>query len=278
MNTQAPTQEQARHAWDAIATRFDEFATPEAMRVGEEIVARAGVRPGARVLDVGAGSGALAIPAARLGGEVTGVDIAPAMVDLLRSRAQGEGLSNIEGRVMDGRALHFADDSFDVSVSLNGVSIFPDLPAGLAEMARVTRPGGRVVVGAFGPVPKVEFIAFFLGAMKAVLPDFAGLPADPPPPPFQVADPDVFRRRLVEAGLSEVAIDQVIWEMHISSASHFWNIFTSSNPIGAQLVADLTPDQRADVQRVLDGMLRERSGGGPGAVLHAQINVGAGTP
>jgi ubiquinone/menaquinone biosynthesis C-methylase UbiE len=276
MTTQVPTQEQIRNAWDAIAPRFDEFTTPEAMRVGEQIVARAGVRSGTRVLDVGAGSGALAVLAARLGGEVTAVDIAPTMIELLRNRARAENLPNLAGQVMDGLALEFADDSFDVSVSLNGVSVFPNLSGGLAEMARVTRPGGRVLVGAFGPMPKAEFIAFFLGAMKAVVPGFTGLPADPPPPPFQVADPDVFRGRLVEAGLTEVSVDQVTWEMRISSATHFWNVFTSSNPIGAQLVANLTPVQRAEVQQVLDGMLRERSGGGPGATLHARVNVGTG--
>ena len=59
--------------------------------------------------------------------------------------------------------------------------------------------------------------------------------------------------------------------------AHLWNVFTSSNPIGAQLVGGLTPEQRTDVWQVLDGMLRERSGGGPGAVLHADINIGTGT-
>ena len=277
MTTPTPTQQQIRGAWDAIAARFDEFTTPEAMRIGEEIVRRADVGPGTRLLDVAAGSGALALPAARRGARVTAVDIAPTMIERLRARAAAERLSGLAGLVMDGLALDLASDTFDVSVSLNGVSVFPDISGGLAEMVRVTRPGGRVVVGAFGPQPKVEFITFVMGATQAAVPGFAPLPADPPPPPFQVADPVVFRERLAGAGLAGVSVETVTWQMRINSATHLWNLFTSSNPIGARLVGGLTPQQRTDVGQVLDGMLRERSGGGPGAVLHADINIGTGT-
>lgn len=56
--------------------------------------------------------------------------------------------------------------------ALNRVTMFPDLAGGLAELARVTRPGSRVVVGAFGALPKAEMIAFFLGAIQATAPDF----------------------------------------------------------------------------------------------------------
>ncbi len=277
MTTHAPTPQQIRSAWDAIAPRFDEFVTPEAMHIGETIVDRAGVSAGARVLDVAAGSGALSILSARRGATVTAVDIAPDMIERLRARARAEQLSNLEGAVMDGHALDLADDTYDLALSLNGVSVFGDLPRGLAEMARVTRPGGRVVVGAFGPLPKAEFITFSMGAMQATIPDFVPLPADPPPPPFQVADPAVFRDRLAAAGLRDVSVETVTWDMPITSADHLWNVFTSSNPIGAQLAADLSPEQRTAVQDVLAGMLRERSGGEPGAVLHTEVNIGTGT-
>jgi hypothetical protein len=65
--------------------------------------------------------------------------------------------------------------------------------------------------------------------------------------------------------------------MAFRSGAHLWDSVTSSNPIGAQLVAGLTEAQADEARQVLDGMLRERSGGGPGAVLHAEVNVGVGT-
>jgi len=277
MSTQAPTTEQIRDAWDAIATGFDEFVTPKSIRFGEEALRRVDLRPGQRFLDVAAGTGALSIPAARLGAQVVATDIAPTMIERLRARAQGDGLSNLEGVVMDGEALDLDDDTFDVSASQNGVSLFPDLKAGLNELVRVTRPGGRVLIVAFGPPQKAEFLTFFMGAMRVAVPGFTPPPMDPPPLPFQLADHTTLHRKLVEAGLVEVEVESVTWEMPFESAAHFWDIVTSSNPIGAQLTANLTDEQIAAVQQVLDGMLRDRSGGEPGAVLHTETNIGLGT-
>ena len=178
---------------------------------------------------------------------------------------------------MDGQALDLDADTFDVAVSMNGVSLFPDMAQGLAELVRVTRPGGRVVIAAFGPIEKVEFITFFISAVRAAVPGFTPLPTNPPPLPFQVSDPDVLRTRLTDAGLSDVRIDTITWDTAFDSVQHLWHLFTSSNPIGAKIVADLTAVQRTDVTHVLEGMLRERSAGAPGAVLHAEVNVGTGT-
>jgi ubiquinone/menaquinone biosynthesis C-methylase UbiE len=276
MTTHTPTQ-QIRDAWDAVAVGFDEFGTPQTLGLGEEVVGRLGLGPGMRFLDVGTGSGALAIPAARLGAQVVAVDIAPVMIERLRARAAREGLPDLDSRVMDGHALDLKDDTFDVSASQNGVSLFPDLAGGLAELVRVTKPGGRVLIVVFGPPKKVEFFGFFMGALQAAVPGFTPLPTDPPPLPFQVADPDVLRRRLTEAGLTGVTVEAVTWDMRFESVTQFWDWIISSNPIAVQLTADLTAEQTADVRQVLDGMFRERSGGMPGVVLHTGVNVGVGT-
>lgn len=276
MTTQAPTTEQTRNAWDSIATGFDEFVTPENIEHGKHAIRGVHVGPGTSFLDVAAGSGALSIPAARLGAHVVATDISPMMVERLVVRAHAEGLSSLDARLMDGHVLEFGDDTFDVAASQHGVSLFPDVARGLAEMVRVTKPGGRLLVVAFGPLAKAEFLGFFMGAIKAAVPGFASLSADPPPLPFQLADPAVFRDKLVGAGLSDVSVETSTWHMPMQSAGHMWNMVTSSNPIGAQLVAGLTENQRAEVLRVLDGMLRERSGGEPGATLYSEVNIGVG--
>lgn len=270
-------QEQTRAAWDTIAAGYDEFATPMNMILAEDGLRRVGLRPGMRFLDVAAGTGALSIPAARLGAQVLATDLSPAMVERLVTRAANEGLSNLDGRVMDGHALDLEDNTFDVAGSQFGVMLFPDLSRGLREMARVTEPGGRVLVIAFGPPSKVEFLGFFLGAIQAVVPDFTGLPMDPPPLPFQVADPEKLRRELADAGLKDVRMDTATHQMAFHSGAHMWDWVTSSNPIGRMLVADLTEEQRAEVKRALDGMLGERAGGTGPAVLTAPVNIGVGT-
>lgn len=277
MTTQAPSTEQIREAWDAIATGFDEFVTPKSVAMGEEALGRVDLRPGIRFLDVAAGTGALSIPAARRGAHVLATDIAPTMIERLKARARAEGLSNLEGVVMNGVALDFDDDTFDVVASQNGVSLFPDLEAGLNQLVRVTRPGGRVLIVALGSPRKAEFLTFFMAAMRVAVPGFAPPPMDPPPLPFQLADPATLHRKLIEAALVDVSVESVTWDMFFESAAHFWDMFSSGNPIGAQLTANVTDEQKAVVQHVLDGMLRDRSGGQPGAVLHAETNIGVGT-
>ncbi len=267
--------EQTQQAWDAIAEGYDTFVTPTHMSLGGEALTRAGIAPGARFLDVAAGSGALSLPAARLGAHVTATDITPAMLARLRERARREGL-DVETRVMDGHALELDDDRFDIAGSQYGVMLFPDLPRALREMRRVTVPGGRVFLVVYGAPPQVEFLGFFVAAMQEVVPGFTGLPADPPPLPFQVADPELLRRALVDAGLEDVRVETVTQEMEFRSGRHMWDWVVNSNPLATMLVGDLTAAQSDAVRDVLDRMLRERSGGRGPAILTDPNHIGVG--
>lgn len=272
----APDLEATRASWNAVGPGYDEFVTPR-WALGEEALAHAGLEPGMCFLDVACGSGALALPAARLGARVTAVDLSAVMIEKLRGRAREEGLANVEVRVMDGHALDFADGSFDVAGSQFGVMLFPDLPRALREMVRVTRPGGRVLMVVYGPPEEVEFLTFCIPALQVVAPDFEGLPTEPPPLPFQVADPDVLRERMAAAGLRQVRIEPAVERLDFGSGAHLWDWFTSSNPLAARMVADLSEGERDEVRQELDRMLRERSGGRGGAVLECAVHVGVGT-
>lgn len=270
-------QEQTRQAWDAIAAGYDRFVTPTHQSLSERALERAGLARGMRFLDVACGSGALSIPAARMGAQVTATDFSPAMVDLVIAHAREEGLTNLEGVVTDGQALDLEDYTFDVSGSQFGVMLFPDLPRGVSEMVRVTRPGGRVVLVAFGPPDQVEFIGFMMAAMKAVVPGFEGLPTDPPPLPFQVADPEKLRRRLEEAGLKDIALEPTTEELEFQSGQELWDWLMNSNPIPGALVADLTAEQKKAVQAELGRLIRDRARTSGSAVLTQAINIAVGT-
>jgi demethylmenaquinone methyltransferase/2-methoxy-6-polyprenyl-1,4-benzoquinol methylase len=110
----------------------------------------AGVAAGARVLDVATGTGDLALELARRvapGGEVVGADFSEGMLDRARAKAERHpGPVRPRFEWADATALPYAEDSFDAATVGFGVRNFDDLPRGLAEMARVVRPGGRVVV------------------------------------------------------------------------------------------------------------------------------------
>ena len=184
-----------RDAWEKIAAGYDEFVTPTHMWVGNEGLRRAELRPGMRFLDVAAGSGALSIPAARLGAQVLSTDLSPGMLERLEARAHAEGL-DLRTRVMDGHALELDDDSFDVAGSQFGVMLFPDMPRGIRELARVMKPGGRVLMNVLGAPEKIEFFRFFVDAIAAAVPGFTGPPMTPPPLPFQLQDPEKLRHEL----------------------------------------------------------------------------------
>ena len=119
---------------------------------GEALVASLGVTAGMKVLDLGCGDGTTALPAARLGADVLGVDIATNLVEAGNRRAQAEGLKNCRFQEGDATNLsEIADQSFDLVVSIFG-AMFAPKPFDVArEIVRVTRPGGRIVMGNWIP-------------------------------------------------------------------------------------------------------------------------------
>jgi ubiquinone/menaquinone biosynthesis C-methylase UbiE len=273
------TQEQIRDGWNGIAEGYDEFVTPLVLPFWDTALRRLDISAGTRLLDVAAGTGALSLAAARRGAQVVATDIAPGMIEHLRRRARHEGLANVEGRVMDGLNLDLDDNTFDVSASAFGVTIFADLKRGLSELVRVTKPGGKVLIIALGAPQKAEFFGFFLGALKATVPGFTGPPTDPPPVQFQVADPEKFRQALSDAGLTDITVDTVSFGMEFESTAQLWGLLMSSNPMGPQLVANLTDEQRAAVKQRLERMLSERASGQGAqcATLNMEANIGLGT-
>jgi SAM-dependent methyltransferase len=119
---------------------------------GEAVVASLDVTAGMKVLDLGSGDGTTALPAARRGADVLGVDIARNLVDAGNRRAQAEGLANCRFQLGDAANLsELADRSFDLVLSMFG-AMFAPKPFDVAkEMVRVTRPGGRIVMGNWIP-------------------------------------------------------------------------------------------------------------------------------
>ena len=119
---------------------------------GEALVGGLGITRGLKVLDLGCGDGTTALPEARLGADVLGVDIARNLVEAGNKRATEEGLTNCTFQEGDASDLHqLEDQSFDLVVSIFG-AMFAPKPLDVAkEMVRVTRPGGRIVMGNWIP-------------------------------------------------------------------------------------------------------------------------------
>jgi ubiquinone/menaquinone biosynthesis C-methylase UbiE len=199
--TDRPTGNAPTNPNKALWEKGDFTRIAETMREsGEALVQRIGVTGGLKVLDLGCGDGTTALPAARLGADVLGVDIARNLVDAGNKRAADLGLTNCrfqEGDATDLREL--PDQSFDLVVSIFG-AMFAPKPLDVAkEMVRVTRPGGRIVMGnwipndptlvaqilkissSYTPPPPEGFVSPMLwGVESQVIERFAaaGIPAD----------------------------------------------------------------------------------------------------
>jgi len=137
----------------ALWEKGDFTKIAETMREsGEALVAQLGITKGMNVLDLACGDGTTAIPEARLGAIVTGVDIASNLVTAGNKRAQAEGLSNCSFQEGDAADLHqLKDESFDLVVSIFGAMFAPKPMDVAKEMVRVTKKGGRIIMGNWIP-------------------------------------------------------------------------------------------------------------------------------
>jgi len=157
---------------------------------GDQFIQRLGIPAGTRVLDIATGTGNLAIPLARAGCFVTGVDIAPNLLVQARERAAAEGL-NVQFDEGDAEALPYPDASFDAVVTMFGAMFAPRPELVAAEMARVLKPGGLLSMANWNP-------AGFTGKMFKL----GSKHAPPPPgiaPPVLWGDDATVRERLGKA-------------------------------------------------------------------------------
>lgn len=195
--------------YDRIADGLT-LSTDQTLRVAR-------VRPGERVLDVATGTGITAIAARERGAVVTGVDLTPELIAVARDKAAEAGYTDIDFREGDAEQLPFADASFDVVLSTCGHMFAPDQPRVAAELARVTRPGGRVVFLAW--TPEGGLGRWFRITNQHV----------PPPPgvpsPFNWGDPDQVRSLLGPA-FSEVSFVRGDCPQFGESPEDIWALFS----------------------------------------------------
>lgn len=152
----------------------------------EAFLDRMSIEPGTDVLDVACGTGQLAIPAARIGANVTGIDLAEEWIEQGRARAADEGL-DVRFDVGDAEAMPYPDASFDVVLSMIGVMFAPRPELATAELLRVCRPGGRIILGNWAPE---GFVGDFFRTVGGHVP-----PPDMPSP-LLWGDPATVRERL----------------------------------------------------------------------------------
>jgi SAM-dependent methyltransferase len=205
----------------------------------EHLTTAANVQPGERVLDVGTGTGALATRLARTGADVTGVDLAPALIDTARRLAADAGL-DVAYDVGDVENLPYGDASFDVVTSSVGSMFAPNHARVAAELARVTRPGGRIVLGHWSPERGV------IDMFKVMVP-FQPAPPAGAGSPFKWGDRDYVTELLGDA--FDLRFEEGDAPQIASSGEEVWQLFSTVYGPTRTLAANLPDDRREELHR-----------------------------
>jgi ubiquinone/menaquinone biosynthesis C-methylase UbiE len=222
---------------------YEDVFEPFSLQFAEAAIARLGLAAKSHVLDVGAGAGGAALALARRGCRVTAVDASGAMVARIATRAAA-GDVGLEARVMDGHNLEFADHAFDAALSVFGVILFPDAVRGLAEMRRVTRPGGRVAVVTWTEPQAYELATELRAAMAAVrgTPQAGALPAQ-----LRFREADACRDLFRSAGFDTVEL--TVHAADLQAPSAHWLVTRLAFAPGMKAMLEAAGDDRI---RVLD--------------------------
>ncbi len=231
-------------AWEAHAGEIEK-THGDATRV---LVEAAAIRPGDRVLELGAGTGHLAVRLADLVGPegvLVASDVAPEMVALIRPKL--DHLPQCSATVVDAASIPDADEAYDVVVSRMGLMFVPDPSQALQEIWRVLRPGGRLATAVWADAAKNPWMTSvaFAAVVNGVL---TGSNPAQPGGPFSLGDPEQLEKLAGEAGFVDVRVETVEWRRHYGSAEEHVDLVRVLAPPIAAALATATDEQLAAVR------------------------------
>ena len=224
-----------KEGW-AHFTPFEAITTPCAAK----LVKRAEVRPGQRVLDVACGTGVVSVTAARLGANVTGIDLTPGLLDRARENA---GIAKVEVDWHEGdvEKLPFGDATFDVVLSEFGHIFAPRPEVAIGEMLRALKPGGTIAFSTWPP-------ELFVGRMFALTASYLPPPPAGVAPPPQWGDPNIVRQRLGSA-VRDILFDRATMLVPALSPSHHRKASEKNSGAMVRLVAALEGSDPARLEQ-----------------------------
>ena len=230
-------EEQAKRVWSLGS--YSDIA-PHFLSMAARLVDGTGVSSNHSVLDVGCGTGNVAITAAQRGASTIGLDIAPAMLEEAQENAVIAGIEDISWRESSATDLPFDDCAFDITLSCVG-HMFADPPdAAAQELLRVTRSGGQIAFTSWTPTSVVP-------ALGETLTEFLPPNPDAPDPPFLWGDPDVVGKRIGDD------VDELVFETGtvlapVLSPAHYWEAAATQSGSFIVALENIDEDDRSDLR------------------------------
>lgn len=238
---------------------YEAFLVPALFRPwAEAVLRRHPLAVGAHVLDVACGTGIGARLAARsvgAGGRVAGLDADDGMLAVARRTERAVDDAPIEWLHGDALALPYGAATFDWVLCFEGIQFFPDRVAGLTEMRRVLRPGGRLLASIWAPLEANPAYAALADGLRAFVSDAAGRL-----PPFTLSDAEAIRGLVSAAGFTQVVLTVETLAFTVPSAAAFVDWVAAGAPTTRRSLAQLPEARRADFTRlVADRLERYRT-------------------
>jgi ubiquinone/menaquinone biosynthesis C-methylase UbiE len=242
-----------RQGWEEVAVEYAKDRLGIFERFGGRLLELLRPSPGSELLDVGTGTGAVALQARAWVGKagwVTGTDVAAGMVRLAGQAAAEQGTTGITFSQMDGEKLEFPDDSFNAVTCAFSLFQFPDMRRALAEMWRVLRPGGRLGLsnwgaGYFSPVAALQRDLFRGFGLRQLLAN---------PITFR---PDALQALLRDAGFTAVELIEETDEVWFQDPGEVWAFNLDMGPFPVMLRRQLSSGQRSELKRRFTTMLQD---------------------
>lgn len=243
--------------WALCADHYERVS----WRHNERLLEQVGFAPDASVLDVGCGTGRSTRDIARIAsrGDVLGIDLSSRMLQHARKSAEAEGLTNARFEQGDAQVHPLAVGAYDVAVSVFGAMFFNDPVAAFTNIRAAVRPGGFVALLTWRELGRNDWLTSVraAAAMGRSLPG----PQISQPGPLGLADPDYVRRVLGDAGLLDVALDEVDEPMEFGRDTDDAFAFISALGLTRGLVHDLDDDARARALDAVRQLIAERDTG-----------------
>lgn len=230
---------QQKDSWNAFSSgwrKWDGLTMDFLQPVGDEMIRLAAPKADDEILDVAAGTGEPGLTMASLAseGRVVITDLAEDMLAIARESAKARGIANIETRVCDVSALPFPDETFDMVSCRFGLMFFPDMLLATQEMARVLKPGGRLVASVWGAPEKNPWITTIMGVIKNNI-DIS-TPSPDAPGMFRCAEQGVVSGLFSSVGIRNITEQEVSSKLDCQTADTYWNMM---NEVAAPVVAAL---------------------------------------
>jgi ubiquinone/menaquinone biosynthesis C-methylase UbiE len=227
----------AAATYDAAADHFDDAPLGFWDRIGKRTIDRLALAAGAKILDVGCGTGASALPAAEAvgaKGSVIGVDLSARLLERARTKAKARGITNIEFRVADMTSLGYPDGHFDAVVSVFSIFFVPDMEGLVRELWRMVRPGGKLAVTTWGPRIFEPAYARWQTALRQERPDLysAFNPWD------RITEPEAVQRLLRDGEATNIEVTAEDGNQVLLGSGLRWAIEQMGSEAAARIKAD----------------------------------------